>query len=112
MLGGMEVSAEYILLWRIVKKCEGCSRYRELAVKGVEVQMAVHGDVIRIKRRRVGEAAPCIVNCKRLSDEEKADYDLLRFQELRETYEPVVIDYSEDNARERACMRFELNSFL
>jgi len=31
MLGCVEYSAEYIRLWNLVRRCEGCRKFRELA---------------------------------------------------------------------------------
>ena len=112
MLGCVEYSVEYIRLWNLVRRCEGCRKFRELAVRGVEVRIAVEGSKLKIRRRRVGNAKPCIEECSRFTAEEKMMYDVLRFQELKEAYEPQEIDYSEENARERAWMRIELNSFV
>ncbi|WP_456330688.1 hypothetical protein [Archaeoglobus sp.] len=41
MLGCVEYSAEYIRLWNLIRRCEGCRKFRELAVRGVEVRIAV-----------------------------------------------------------------------
>jgi len=43
-------------------------------------------------------AKPCIDECNRFTAEEKMMYDVLRFQELKEVYEPQEINYNEVNA--------------
>ena len=115
MLGCVEVSAEYIRLWNLMSRCRGCRKFRQLAKPGVEVKVVVRGEKVVIRKRKVGKALPCIENCEKMTAKEKAMYDVLRFQELKEVYEPREIDYSEDNARREAewCwMRVELNSFV
>ncbi len=121
MLGSIEVSAEYVRLWNLMSRCRSCRKFRQLAVRGVEVQIVVRGKKVVIRKRKVGTAMPCIENCEKMTAEEKAMYDVLRLQELKEVYEPIEVDYSEDNAREDALvvvddktrwMRIELNSFI
>jgi len=96
----------------LLRRYEGCRKFRELAVRKVEVCVAVEGNKAKIRRRKIGNAKPCIENCNRFTAEEKMMYDVIRFQELKEAYEPQEIDYSEVNARERAWIKIELNSFV
>ncbi len=57
-----------------------------------------------IRKYRVGEAKPCTSACKRSTPEEKQMFDMIKFEELKDAYEPLQIDYSEDNQRENACV--------
>lgn len=79
MLGCVEVSAEYIRLWNLMSRCRGCRKFRQLAKSGVEVQVVVRGKKAIIRKRRAGEALPCIENCDKMTVEEKRMYDVLRF---------------------------------
>ncbi len=83
-------------------ECGGCRKFRQLVKPGVEVKVVVRGKKVVIRKRKVGDAMPCIENCDKMTAEEKKMYNILRFQELKEVYEPREIDYSEDNARREA----------
>ncbi|RLI76224.1 hypothetical protein DRP05_13320 [Archaeoglobales archaeon] len=57
-------------------------------------------------------------SCKRITADDIECYDLIRFEELREEFEPLETDFSEDNARmayaesdeNRRWVRIELTS--
>ncbi len=89
MLGSIEVSAEYVRLWNLMSRCRSCRKFRRLAVRGVDVQIVVKNGKVVLRKKRVGVAMPCIENCDKMTAEEKRVYDILRFQELKEVYEPM-----------------------
>ena len=101
MLGCIEISAEYVRLWNLLSRCKACRKFRKLAVRGVDVKVVVRNGKIVLRKRRIGAAMPCIENCDRMTAEEKAMFDILRFEELQEIYEPAEVDYTEDNARKQ-----------
>ncbi len=107
MLGSIEYSAEYIRLYNLLSRCKSCRSFRKLNMPAVRKQVLIRQRngkaVVTIRKIRLGEAWPCIYSCNRFTAEELQMFDVLRFEELRDAYEPPQIDYSEDNAREDAC---------
>ena len=107
MLGSVEFSVEYIRLYNLLSRCKGCRSYRKLSRPGVRKEIRIvkrDGRTIAVIRKyRIGEAKPCILACERFTPEEKLMFDVLRFEELKDAYEPSQIDYSEENQRENAC---------
>ncbi len=108
MLGSVEFSVEYIRLYNLLSRCRSCRFHRKLSRAGVRKEIRIverNGRVIAVIRKyRVGEAKPCISACKRFTPEEKQMFDVIRFEELKDAYEPSQIDYGEDNQRENACV--------
>ncbi|RLF01282.1 MAG: hypothetical protein DRJ64_10855, partial [Thermoprotei archaeon] len=64
---------------------------------------------IVIRKQRTGDAIPCIYNCPHITADDIEYYDLMRFEELKEAFEPFEIDFSEDNARMDACVETDEN---
>ena len=52
---------------------------------------------------------PCFYNYNRITADDIDYYDLLRFEELKEAFEPLEIDFSEENARMNACVETDEN---
>jgi len=48
-------------------------------------------------------------SCKRITADDIECYDLIRFEELREEFEPLETDFSEDNARMNAYAESDEN---
>ena len=107
MLGSIEYSAEYIRLYNLMYRCKSCRSFRKLNMPAVRKQVLIRQKngrtIVLIRKIRLGEAWPCIYSCNRFTAEELQMFDVLRFEELKDAYEPPQIDYSEDNAREDAC---------
>ena len=70
--------------------------------------MFVRNGRIIIRKQRTGDALPCIYQCNRITADDIEYYDLLRFEELKE-FEPLEIDFSEENARMNTCVETDEN---
>ena len=108
-LGSIEYSVEYIRLYNLISRCKRCRQSRRYAKKGVRKQVFARNGRIILRKQRTGEALPCIYNCPYITADDIEYYDLMRFEELKETFEPLEIDFSEDNARMNACVETDEN---
>lgn len=108
-LGSIEYSVEYIRLYNLISRCKRCRQSRRYAKKGVRKQVFTRNGKVVIRRYRTGEALPCIYNCLYITADDIEYYDLMRFEELKEAFEPFEIDFSEDNARMDACVETDEN---
>ena len=108
-LGSIEYSVEYIRLWNLLNRCKRCRQNRRYAIKGVRKQVFTRNGRIVIRKQRTGDALPCIYNCPHITADDIDYYDLLRFEELKENFEPLEIDFSEENARMNACVEMNEN---
>ena len=108
-LGSIEYSVEYIRLYNLMSRCKRCRQSRRYARRGVRKQVFTRNGKIILRKQRTGEALPCIYNCPHVTADDIEYYDLLRFEELKETFEPLEIDFSEDNARMDACVEMDGN---
>ncbi len=107
-LGSIEYSVEYIKLWNLFSRCKRCRNYRKLSRAGWIKQVFVRNGKCIIRKQRIGEAMPCIYSCNRITDDIEY-YDLMRFEELKEEFEPLEIDFIEENARMNACVEMDEN---
>lgn len=96
VLGGIEYSVEYIMLWNLLSRCEGCRRRRRgngCVMKDEwkdRVKTIAPGNKIRKpKRKESGEALPCVFSCSKIHVDDIECYDVLRFEELQQEFEPV-----------------------
>jgi len=108
-LGSIEFSVEYVRLHNLLSRCKGCRNYRKFSRAGVRKQVFTRNGKCKIRKQRTGEALPCIYNCPHITADDIDYYDLLRFEELKEAFEPLEIDFSEDNARMNACVEMDEN---
>ena len=92
-----------------MSRCKRCRQSRRYAVKGVRKQVFTRNGRIIIRKQRTGDALPCIYNCPQITADDIEYYDLLRSKELKEAFEPLEIDFSEDNARMNACVEMDEN---
>jgi len=106
-LGSIEYSVEYIRLWNLLSRCRNCRNYRKFSRAGVRKQFFVRNGKCIIRKQRTGDALPCIYNCPYITADDIDYYDLMRFEEMKETFEPLEIDFSEDNARMNACVEMD-----
>ncbi|RLI80359.1 hypothetical protein DRP05_00850 [Archaeoglobales archaeon] len=107
-LGSIEFSVEYIRLWNLLSRCRLCRNHRKLSRAGWRKQVFVRNGRIIIRKQRTGDALPCIYQCNRITADDIEYYDLLRFEELKE-FEPLEIDFSEENARMNTCVETDEN---
>jgi len=108
-LGSIEYSVEYIKLYNLMSRCRNCRNHRRLSRAGWIKQVFVRNGKCIIRKQRIGEAMPCIYSCNRITADDIEYYDLIRFEELKEEFEPLEIDFSEDNARMNACVETDEN---
>ena len=108
-LGSIEFSVEYIRLYNLLSRCKQCKNHRKLSRAGVRKQVFARNGKIIIRKQRTGKALPCIYDCNRITADDIEYYDLMRFEELKEAFEPLEIDFSEDNARMDACIEMDEN---
>lgn len=108
-LGSIEYSVEYIKLYNLLSRCKGCRNYRKFSRAGVRKQMFTRKGKCIIRKQRIGEALLCIYQCNRITADDIDYYDLLRFEELKEQFEHLEIDFSEENAKENACIETDEN---
>ena len=107
-LGSIEFSVEYIRLYNLMSRCKQCRNYRKLSRAGWMKQVFTRNGKCVIRKQKIGDALPCIYSCNRITADDIDYYDLLRFEELKE-FEPLEIDFSEDNARMNACVETDEN---
>ena len=108
-LGSIEYSVEYMRLYNLISRCKRCRQSRRYGKKGVRKQVFVMNGKCIIRKQRTGEALPYIYNCNRITADDIEYYDLLRFEELKEAFEPLEIDFSEENARMNAYVEMDEN---
>ena len=108
-LGSIEFSVEYIRLYNLLSRCRSCRNYRKFSRAGIRKQVFTRNGRIILRKQRTGEALPCIYNCPYITADDIEYYDLMRFEELREEFEPLEIDFSEENARMNACVETDEN---
>lgn len=108
-LGSIEYSVEYIRLWNLLNRCRKCRNHRKLSRAGVRKQVFTMNSKCIIRKQRIREAIPCIYNCPYITADDIDYYDLMRFEELKDEFEPLEIDFSEDNARMNACVETDEN---
>ncbi len=107
-LGSIEYSVEYIKLWNLFSRCRNCRNYRKLSRAGWIKQIFTRNGKCIVRKQRIRETLPCIYSCNRITADDIDYYDLMRFEELKE-FEPLEIDFSEDNARMNACVETDGN---
>lgn len=107
-LGSIEYSVEYIRLWNLLSRCKNCRNHTKLSRAGWKKQVFARNGKCIIRKQRTGEALPCIYSCNRITADDIEYYDLLRFEEMKE-FEPLEIDFSEDNARMNAYVEMDEN---
>ena len=108
-LGSIEFSVEYIRLYNLLSRCKRCRNYRKFSRAGVRKQIFARNGKCIIRKQRTGKTLPCIYNCPYITADDIEYYDLTRFEELRDEFEPLEIDFSEENARMNACVEVDAN---
>ena len=108
-LGSIEYSVEYIRLYNLMSRCRSCRNYRKFSRAGVRKQVFARNGRIILRKQRTGEALPCIYNCPHVTADDVDYYDLTRFEELKDEFEPLEIDFSEENERMNACVEMDEN---
>ena len=101
-LGSIEYSVEYIRLYNLLYRCKSCREWRKKEKPGTKRQFIVRKNRIILKKAKIGDTLPCVYSCKRITADDIEYYDLMRFEELRDEFEPLVIDFNEENARMNA----------
>jgi len=109
VLGSIEYSVEYIRLYNLISRCKRCRNYRKFSKAGVVKQAFAKNGKIIIRKHRTCEALPCVYNCPYITADDIEYYDLTRFEELKDEFEPLEIDFSEENARMNACVEVDEN---
>jgi len=107
-LGSIEHYVEYIKLWNLLSRCRNCRNHRKLSKAGGIKQVFTMNSKCIIRKQKIGDALPCIYSCNRITADDIDYYDLMRFEELKE-FEPLEIDFSEENARMNACVETDEN---
>ena len=108
-LGSIEYSVEYIKLWNLFSRCKQCRNHRKLSRAGWKKQVFTRNGKCIIRKQKMGDALPCIYSCNRITADDIDYYDLMRFEELKDEFEPLEIDFSEENARMNACIETDEN---
>ena len=108
-LGSIEYSVEYIRLYNLISRYRKCRQSRRYAKKGVKKQVFTRNGKIVIRRYRTGDVLSCSYNFPYITADDIEYYDLMRFEELKDEFEPLEIDFSEDNARMNACVETDEN---
>jgi hypothetical protein len=83
-------------LYNLLSRCRGCRRGRCRSGGVVEkpewrkrMKTVVPGKKIRAPKRVKRQTVPCVFNCNRIHAADIDYYDVLRFEELLEDFEPV-----------------------
>jgi len=109
VLDSVEYSAEYIRLWNLLSRCKQCRCHEKLSKTGWKKQVFARNGRVVVRKPRVGDAIPCSYSCNRITADDVECYDMLRFEELREVFEPFEVDFSEENARMNAYAEIDEN---
>lgn len=106
MVGSIEYSTEYIKLWNLFYRCKSCrDQCPIINSKEIIKQLRERGWTRKAIRdymiTLIGE------HCKLHSIKDLKTFDVLRFEELKENYDPVIVDY--DNPQEDAVVDVDEN---